>query len=443
MPATQPARQQKGPTVTTVATTATKPTNDQGRLGVLCAVAVGVRHPADIAAYTGLDEVVVHAHLTVLTERGLLQRTALTRRHTLTGTGAEHLIARTTHQPDAAPATVLDDLSDADTRTLWAHRIAQPGGPLTRSALGDLQARPGAEEYELRLDPGRHHLTDALEARRRIAAALGRPAEQVIIEAHPSQVDSAARLILIGEDSPLYQDLTHPGTAAFDHASGELTIGRYADGEPTVWPLWNHRGTLPSTAIGATDAVNALLGVLFAVADNDQVDVHAIDLAGVHGLAAAGQPTAVTRDDAAEVLYETLQLIQERGRWPLNGAAGPQQRRLLVIADLDLLVSEPRFRELVNQVIRRARCHGVGLVSHVTNRLSMMDLGGAREFLLDGNIALWRTPAPTPLGHTAVPVRVNPAALPERWHTGQSTEGVAYTLRRQAPFRALRTPVTW
>ena len=54
----------------------------------------------------------------------------------------------------------------------------------------------------------------------------------------------------MGDDSPLYRPLEHPGSTAFNPVTGELTIGAYADQEPAIWQLWTASGTVHSLVSG-------------------------------------------------------------------------------------------------------------------------------------------------------------------------------------------------
>lgn len=423
--------------------TATLGRVQRGTPTVLAAVAAGYRRVRDIAAQTRRPDAVVRAELAAEVESGRLTRTGFGG-YALTGAGRAHVMAvisAARHQP-------LDP-DTADTATLWEHRVAR--SILPGSRLTDPQHRPGVEQHVLQLNPAAHTLDDVVRWTGRIASALGRPAEQVIAEVHPSQVHSLVRLLLVGDDSPLYRTLEHPGAAAFDPATGQVGIGLYADAEPMRWALWNEQGAVNSVVTGAQESGTStvLRGVLAAVADSDIVDARAIDLAGVSGLVATGQPTAVTRDDALEMLAEVQHQVHQR-LWDADEAAAagvqpPNPDRpllLVVLSDAHLLFDNSAAVRLVSQIQRLGRKAGAAVVTEARS-MTLNTFGsdsGLRAGLCTGNLAVLRQ------RQDALPTRptiMDPVGLPEVWHTGQGTAGVGYTPQRTAAFRAYHVPTSW
>jgi hypothetical protein len=380
----------------------------------------------------------VRAELAAELDAGRLTQTAFGG-YTLTDAGRAHVMAvisAARHQP-IDPATT-------DTAALWEHRVAR--SVLPGSLLTDPQHRPGVEDYQLQLNPAAHTLDDVVRWTGRIASALGRPAEQVIAEAHPTQVNSLARLLLVGDDSPLYRTTEHPGAAAFDPATGQVGIGLYADAAPVRWTLWNDQGAVHSVVTGAQESgtTTVLRGVLAAVAGSDVVEARAIDLAGVSGLAATGQPTAVTRDDALELLAE----VQHQVHLRLSAAEGVQPPRpdrpllLVVLSDVHTLFDLKAAVRMVDQIQLLGRKAGVAVVTE-TRAMTLHAFAGddaLRAGLCSGNLAVLRQ------RQHALPVRrtvMDPAGLPEVWRTGQGTAGVGYTPQRAAAFRAYHVPTSW
>lgn len=411
---------------------------------VLAAVAAGVRNRRDIAAVTQLPGPVLAAEIARETRAGRLTRTLFGSYH-LTTAGSEHVLAL------LAPITAATfDPATATVPELWHHQVAPR--VLPGSTLEDHHQQGYAEEYLLRLDPARHTVDDVVRCLPRVAAALGRPAEQVIPEQHPGRIDSLALLQLVGDDSPLYHRVEHPGPAAFDAATGKVTLGSYADGEPTTWALWDEHGARHGTVSGwaGSGTTTILRGLLAAVADSDLVTAHVVDIAGVSGLAAAGQPTAVTQREAEELLHTVAGELERR----IEAASGmwtPTPQRplvLVVLSNLHTLLAQRnpadklRLAYQINRLQQVGTKYGVAVVAE-TNTLAMGDFGNhdaLRSGLISANLAVLRD---TQRSASAMwPTRINPTPIPQQWHNGMSTTGVGYTHSRNAAFRAFHVPQT-
>lgn len=339
------------------------------------------------------------------------------------------------------PTIAADPAADlAAIPALWPQRVAAPGGPLPGATLGAARRHRGALEY--RLDLGaRQDLATVVRARSRVTRLFGLRPEQLVVEAHPAG-PAAARLLLLTDDSPLYHPLTHPGPTAFDAATGVVTIGAYADGDPVQWPLWTGHAALPGTVIGpdGSGAVDVLLSLLTAVAGSSwRVDARAVDLAGVNGLAAPGVPTAVTYDDAADVLAEATARIAAGAGGP---AATDRPVLLLVLSDVHLLLRQPRLRESIITVAAGGPPAGVAVVTHAP-RLGPAARGTNPPAPRAGNRAVLGAVDRVLAAALDVPAAAGAPALPLRWHNGQPAAGVGYTNTRNAAFRAYRAPVDW
>ena len=417
------------------------------RPDALAAVAAGYRAERDIIAQTGRSQSAVLAELQHQIEHGCLRRTWYGH-YRITEHGRQVLLARFTR----APRTEADEFDPATATVpeMWQHRVAPV--VLRGSTLTARPPRPGAEEYTLKLGPSGQLLADVLRAHKKIAVLLQRPVEQVVIEKDPGQDDGQALLQLISTDSPLYQVIEHPGPAAFDPATGQVTIGLYGDRTPARWRLWDASGAHSGAIAGgvATGTTVVQRGLLAAVAGSDLVNRYAIDLAGLNGLAVTGQPTAVTAEAAMTLLLELNELLQQRlaaqaenpRRW---SATAETPLVLLAISRLDELLSHhsmgSRYHvaNLINRLQQIGHKAGIAVVGEVKQlSLDSFFSDTLRAGLVNGNLVALRQTG----GFRGEMTAMNPCDIPERWAGGRDTAGVGYTSVRSALFRAYYIPAT-
>jgi hypothetical protein len=406
---------------------------------VLTAIAIGARTPSRIAAAAGHPAAAVQPILDHLQRAGRVSRSLLGT-YALTDAGRVRLLITATARPEPAP----DDLPGR-----WHHRVAQH--VLHGSRIVAVDRAYGMEIGQLWLDGARHTIDDVLRHRPRIAAALDRRPEQIVVEDDGSGFGHRLRLLVVDDTTPLYQALEHPGRGAYYPELGELTIGLHADRTPALWPLWTSAGTRPSIVTGGpgSGTSGTLRGVLAGLAGHDTVTVHAIDPLGSAGLAGDGWDTATSETDAGELLFSLWELARRRSTDAARAGTTiltPSRQcplQVLVIGGLpQVLRGNRRGARLLADIQRLSRRTGIAITAE-TDCLTLDGFGNDAALqgaLLCGNLTILRGLSGTSLN--ALPHRVSQdlRALPATWHNGANTTGVGYTIGRNAPLRTFHVP---
>lgn len=318
----------------------------------------------------------------------------------------------------------------------WTTRVAVRSGALPGSTVLDLTRSGHVATLEVALDGVVDHYPAVVSQTRRLAAALGRPVEQVTIEASATQRGDRCRVIVVDEHSPIYAttSTTAPVVGATD---SRIRIGMFADEAPATWELFNARGAVHGAVFGGPDSgrTELLRTILAAAGAHPYVDTHVIDPAGD---LVGSQSIARTPQTAHATLWDLCATAEGRGhQLRADGSTvwntGAERRlQLLVVDGLEALAGDKSLHTLA----RIGRKVGIAVVG-AADSASILSCGDAatRDELARINLAVLRTTDTTT--KDVLRIRHLVTDLPPRWHTGADTRGVGYLPRqRNAMFRA-------
>lgn len=334
---------------------------------------------------------------------------------------------QTTYPAVAVPVTPapVDELLHT-----WKTRVAAWGGALPGSAVIDLNRDPHVATLRVRLNGVTDYYPAVLPQARRIAAALGRPAEQVTIEASDTQRGDEIRVLVVDERSPIYAVGRPPTNLPVEAHDGRIRIGAFTDQATATWELFNDRGAVHGAVFGDPDTGRTgLLRTILAAADaHPLVDIHAIDPFGelLHG------PST-----GHAVLNELCALAEQRRRRlaaEQTGAWNPHRERLqLLVVDGLAAISGDRNLHALARIGRKV---GIAIVAAADNAThAAFSDNVTRQELTRTNVALLRTT--DNITRQLSGAQGLMTDLPRRWHTGTDTYGVGYLPRqRNALFRA-------
>lgn len=147
-----------------------------------------------------------------------------------------------TPYPTGKPAPEQADRADTSVIGMWLQNVGSTSGVLPGSYLtGERTTKVGAE-YTIELVPGKHTLSDVLNALPRIGSGIGKWPHALVAEQTPDADDempSRVRLTIV-ERSPV-KETSFLEAARWDcgYGGGILPIGPYVDGQGFApWRLW-------------------------------------------------------------------------------------------------------------------------------------------------------------------------------------------------------------
>lgn len=133
-------------------------------------------------------------------------------------------IGTTTPTQPAAPV-------GAGYASLWAENVGCSDGALPGTTLTGEQPIKSGYRYVVNLKPGKQTLEIARGVLGRIRGGLFLKAGQdLIIEQHPTLTEAHLQLTVVTR-SPVRESVVHPGSAAFNSATGRVDLGPFVDGE--------------------------------------------------------------------------------------------------------------------------------------------------------------------------------------------------------------------
>lgn len=377
--------------------------------------------------------------------------------------------------------TILDtpeylEAPEPDARVeTWLRKIAQPGGALPGAQLigiKDLDDDRGWQALIRLPDDDAQSTETAIAAVRRIAKAYRVPTSQVVVEPPLDGMEDTARLLLLTRN-PLAKPQVFSGPT-LDLATGQFSLGIHADSHPAPWRLWtpgsgvNHGMVAGTTGAGKSGLLRTICceivssgRALLLLADPEGGSSVGDWQLGAHCF--AGTVPRIRR-----MLRGALRIMNARKRrrggatWvddqgrTRRGYSSfeptPEEPAVYVVIDeAPDVLADPECREIIAQIGKKGRKHGVAVIIFVQIP-SLSELGGdlaVRAMLSSVNIVIFRT-SDKLSAQMGLPMKlpIDPANLPAFFPDGSSTAGLGYVASaggRVSPIRASYQPdpVEW
>jgi hypothetical protein len=324
---------------------------------------------------------------------------------------------------------------------LWAARVAVVGGCIAGSTLGPPKAIPGGTSRTVFLNPGKTKTADAIAATPMVSSALEIDDTSVFIDRSPTRKGSQAQLFVL-DDNPLHKPLIWPGPTP-EYRKGYVEVGRYADGEPILWRLWQpdsgpwHDLISGTTGAGKSRLLDLLLVscrstglVVNWIIDPDQGQSLPQWVDNVEWAVTDMTEAKVMLRAAVAVMNVRQKALAARRLAHFNPS--PEFPVLnIVIDEAHAVLADQECVKLVEQIGKRGRKTGVRLTL-VTQLPSVVELGNSlviRSMITGGgNVAVFRTGdrlSGAMAFSGALPV--DPSAIP-REIDGATTAGTGYFL---------------
>ena len=331
----------------------------------------------------------------------------------------------------------------------WRTNVACGGGPLPGSRLvGCEKDDNGNERYTVQLDPGKQSLKTAMAVLDRVCSGLRVPAEDVLIEPHPSRDSSCAQLTIVRK-SPIQETVLLPGPQFFrEGLNSWIEIGWYADGNGRVRiPVTAPRSIRNLTIIGGQGAGKSSLlnSLALSLRASGLAVIWYLD--GQDGVSSpqlmAHADWAPTGPDREKHMLKALEkMFDARGDWmKWKGLSGidvtPEMPAVIVIVDECHVFLRQKSRYLNDwlHLIRLSRKVGCGFWV-ATQHPSVESFGNdpIRSLLRQYTTIVMRTVGQSPKGILELPV--DPGSLPTMPGYGYVIGGDQAKGVRTAPFRA-------
>ena len=330
----------------------------------------------------------------------------------------------------------------------WRTNVACEGGPLPKSRLVGREVDENNERYTIQFVPGRQSLNTAMAQLDKVCSGLRVPAEDVLIEPHPSRDPSLAQLTIV-HTSPIRETVLLTGPQYFKEGLDSwIEPGWYADGIGRVRiPVTAPNSVRNLTIIGGQGSGKSSL--LNSLALSLQASGHAVIwyLDGQDGVSspqllanADWAPTGPKREEwmlkALECMFDRrgdlLKLLRVPG---LN--VSPETPAVIVIIDECHVFLRPKSRHLNRwlNLIRTSRKVGCGFWV-ATQHPSVESFGNEaiRSLLRQYTTIVMRTVGQVSKG--ILELDFDPGALPTLPGYGYVIGGTQAQGVRTAPFRA-------
>ncbi|WP_371484837.1 hypothetical protein [Kitasatospora sp. NBC_00315] len=161
-----------------------------------------------------------------------------------------------------------------------------------------------------------------------------------------------------------------PADQLLDAATGTVAVGRLADGRPARVPLWNANGAVHThisarAGAGYSTLIDHLLAAEHA---SPFVRSWVADANGTRSSHRLADRAATTKDGAADLLLEAVEVLRERLRDtdtdPVSGAYAPTPQRPLIsitLGDWPHLSTRGAVARMADEIARTGRLAGMSL----------------------------------------------------------------------------------
>lgn len=351
------------------------------------------------------------------------------------------------NEPDPEPEPD-SPLPEQEAAEIWKEFVACAGGAIPGSRLENPQQVTGGVAFDVILRRGAAPASAALAQAERISSAYEETAENTILDKHESAQTNKLRFTLFTEN-PLHCARGWEGPTC-DKATGQITLGVHATGDPAIFRLWSEQGNgfaggaVHSLICGTTGSGKSQIMLLIALEAlaSGRAILWASDLqngASIPAVLPVAHRPALGADQTMAMLRAAIAILDARSTW--MGANGVSTLMptpewplyLIMIDEAQKLLKDPvrgqEARRLLEEIAQTGRKCAVALVLS-TQVPELAELGGSevlRSMLQSGNIVCCRTAGKMSADRAFQGIlSVDPSLIPVRFRNGSGSAGTCY-----------------